>query len=409
MSRSFEIVWVIIAVDLLALPLVGYAQDKGEFRDQAKEAEAQLREFGEPMDRCSIGAFVAGDGIITRTFSQTDLMPGDRLLLVNGVNVSESQADEIIALLREINSSAVIPITLERTGEFVDIEVACSNARPGSEALLDGLDLAGRGKFDDCVEAFSQRDDFGTAGAMLKAQCASLSRNAEDYDLAGLTYSAMRMVIEDAQWVPSQRPEIIQRLRAVEGSISRELGPTRFQELVAATRAWLGGEQMFDAAAPDWALFRRNSETSLRARLIDPESALVEWPYGFLYGSWKPFLSKRIAGYWTCGSVNARNRLGGYTGRSSFVVVLDPAGSVQYVDIGESDDFDILTGQCNNSVAMLPPPPPELSGSTSGQSSSNPSIADELAKLVDLRNSGALTEAEFEAAKARLLGTPEQQ
>lgn len=37
------------------------------------------------------------------------------------------------------------------------------------------------------------------------------------------------------------------------------------------------------------------------------------------------------------------------------------------------------------------------------------SIADELRKLVDLKNSGALNEAEFQAAKQRLLGTSGQQ
>jgi hypothetical protein len=37
---------------------------------------------------------------------------------------------------------------------------------------------------------------------------------------------------------------------------------------------------------------------------------------------------------------------------------------------------------------------------------SSPSTADELAKLVDLRDRGGISEQEFAQAKARLLGTP---
>jgi hypothetical protein len=101
--------------------------------------------------------------------------------------------------------------------------------------------------------------------------------------------------------------------------------------------------------------------------------------------------------------------MGGYTGSTFFVVVLDPDGKVKFVNIGESSDFDIVTSQCNGSVRLLPHPPPELSGATVSQQGPSTSIADELAKLVDLRDSGALTESEFQAAKARLLGTSGQE
>jgi hypothetical protein len=122
-------------------------------------------------------------------------------------------------------------------------------------------------------------------------------------------------------------------------------------------------------------------------------------------------MSKRIDGYWSCGLINARNRMGGYTGSTAFVVVLDPAGYVKYAEIGESKDFDLLTATCSNSVKHLPPPPRELLASQAGErsaGSSSPSLADELQKLVDLRNSGALTEEEFQAAKKQLLGSPSE-
>jgi hypothetical protein len=160
---------------------------------------------------------------------------------------------------------------------------------------------------------------------------------------------------------------------------------------------------MYDASEPDWALFRRNSEAALRARLIDPGSAQINWPYGFLLGSWRPLFSKRIEGYWTCGTVNARNRMGGYTGRTSFVVVLDRNATVLYSDVGEAKDIDVLTSQCNGSAKLLPPPPSALGGVLASPPAANTSIADEIKKLADLKDSGALTEAEFQAAKTRLL------
>lgn len=391
---------------LATIPVAVHAQDKNQIRDEAKSAEARLRGLGEPMDRCSIGAFVVDGGVITRKAEPSPLIPGDRLVLLNGVDTSGKRGDDIVGMLRTIGPSAVIPITLDRSGELVDIEVKCSNARSYNEALLNALNLAGRGKFDECIAAVDQRSDFGTAGAFLKAQCASLSRNARNYNVPTLSVEALRMAIEDAHWAASMRPEVIQRLRGVESYLASELGPRPVAELVAATRAWPGGEKMYDASEPDWALFRRNSESALRARLIDPASAQIEWPYGFLLGWWRPAFSKRIDGYWTCGSVNARNRMGGYTGRTAFVVVLNPDGNVLYSDIGTSDDFDFLTGQCNKSVSLLPPPPKGLAVVNAAPALPGPSIADELKKLLDLKNSGALTEAEYQAAKARVLEGP---
>jgi len=405
MSISNRVVWPLAAAGLLVLSSVGYAQDKQQFREKAKAAEAQLRALGEPKDRCSIGGYVAAGAVVSRTFTASGLMPGDRLLTVNRLDVAGKPGEDVIALLRSIDPSAVVPISLERAGKPLNIEVACSNARQATEALLAGLNLASRGKFDECFTAFSQPSEFGTQGAALKADCASLSRNASKHNVPELRVEAMRMQIEDAHWIVSGRAEVIERLRANEGWITEHLGAARFTELVAATRAWPNGEDLYDTSTPDWALFRRNAETALRARLIDPDSARIDWPYGFLRGSWRPFLSKRIDGYWSCGSINARNRMGGYTGSTSFVVVLDPNGRVQYSDVGTSKDVDIVTSQCSNAVKLLPPAPAALVATNNDRPTSAPSLADELKKLVDLKNSGALSDTEFQTAKQRLLGT----
>jgi hypothetical protein len=74
---------------------------------------------------------------------------------------------------------------------------------------------------------------------------------------------------------------------------------------------------------PSWDQFRTIAEAGVRERMIDPESARITWKGGFFKGEYKPFLSARVEGYIACGSVNARNRLGGYTGATTFVVVID--------------------------------------------------------------------------------------
>lgn len=156
------------------------------------------------------------------------------------------------------------------------------------------------------------------------------SKEGKRYNLPQIAYAAMRMMFEDARWVSGPRTELIGRLHAVEAFITQGLGAARYQELVELTKKWPGGERVYESGVPDWATFRRNAEAALRGKLIDPDSGRIEWPYGFLYGTWKPLLGRRVDGYWTCGLINARNRMGGYTGSTYFVVVLDRNGRVEY-------------------------------------------------------------------------------
>lgn len=393
----------------ISAPTASSAQDKDQVRDQAKALEAQLRAAGEPKDRCSLRANIHDGPIVIRTSPGSALIPGDRLVLLNGTEVSGKPADTVITMLRSLPPDATIAATVDRGGELVDVSAQCINSRLHYEPMMNAISFAAKGKFDDCVETISRVPDGDTQTAIVKSQCAAASRKAKNYNVPAMLADAIRMAIDDAQHAPVMRAETVRLMRNFEGPITSGLGKAGFQALVDRTKTWPGGENLFGASAPDWAMFRRNSERALRSRLIDPESARIEWTHGFTLGTWKPFLAKRIEGYWSCGLVNARNRMGGYTGSTAFVVVLDPAGNVIFSSIGESSEYDMLTASCNNSLKLLPPPPPELQGNLSDKPSSSPaapSLADELQKLVDLRNSGALTEAEFQAAKQRLLGMP---
>lgn len=83
-------------------------------------------------------------------------------------------------------------------------------------------------------------------------------------------------------------------------------------------------------------------ESAVRARLIDPGSAQFEWSTKWLTNSefkmWR--WSRPVVGDITCGRVNARNRMGGYTGQSTFLAVVSN-GSVVGLQMESTADSDL--------------------------------------------------------------------
>lgn len=390
---------------IVALHGPGLAEDRDAVRSQARTAAEQLRSAGEPKDRCTLGA-IQDSGTVVSLFRETPLHEGDQITRLNGVDVASQSTEQIVALLRSIAPDAIIPVAVHRGQASLELQVPCSNARSGNEVMLAVLDLVGRGRFDDCVQGLAGHPELGVFGATLRLQCAVLSHSPERHSLGDLAYDAARTSISFARWRPEQRRNVATRLRSLQGLIVQARGAPAFDELISLTRQWPGDEHAYERTEPDWHLFRRNAEASLISRLIDPESARIEWPNGFTLGTWRPLLARTIEGYWTCGLINARNRMGGYTGATSFVVVLSSEAQVLYSEIGTGRDFDFLSSQCARSANLLPPPPPEFANATTRPAPASPSLADELERLVRLRESGALSPAEFEAAKARLLAGP---
>jgi hypothetical protein len=86
------------------------------------------------------------------------------------------------------------------------------------------------------------------------------------------------------------------------------------------------------------------AEEALRARLKDPDSAKFTWPYGFRYGTFR-LGSKSAEGWITCGTVNAKNSFGGYTGSAATLTVIrDGAVIVALIDIDPR--FPLLARRC---------------------------------------------------------------
>lgn len=63
-------------------------------------------------------------------------------------------------------------------------------------------------------------------------------------------------------------------------------------------------------------------EGVLRSQLKDPDSAKFTWLGRIVRGSYQPLLRRRIQGWVICGTINARNGYGGYTGNYAAIGVV---------------------------------------------------------------------------------------
>lgn len=90
-------------------------------------------------------------------------------------------------------------------------------------------------------------------------------------------------------------------------------------------------------------------EAAIVNQLIDPSSAQIDWPYAFYSGTFKALFGKTQPGWITCGYVNAKNRMGGFTGRSWFLLMIRN-GAVVSLDIGQSGEIDRASVLCESAV-----------------------------------------------------------
>jgi hypothetical protein len=151
------------------------------------------------------------------------------------------------------------------------------------------------------------------------------------------------------------------------------------------------------AQHPDWASVRDQGLSGLTSALFDPASAQINWSSGFRWGFAKPVIGRRTHGWIACGSLNAKNRLGGYVGAEPFWILADASGAVTYGMVAST------ISSCD--AGGGPPVNPELAGVSPVIASQGTAtgIADELEKLAALRDKGIISQAEFENQKAKLL------
>jgi len=82
---------------------------------------------------------------------------------------------------------------------------------------------------------------------------------------------------------------------------------------------------------PVWSEVRAQGEELLVENLVDPESARIKWTKGFFWSSYKSgnlgLLNKRKWGWIACGTLNSKNRLGGYAGPEKVIMVVHADGT----------------------------------------------------------------------------------
>jgi len=394
---------IILMAGLATVATPSMAQRKSELRTDAKDQAAQIRSVGEPKDRCTLDAGFGPSGAITAIYGSPTFSLGDKLLVINGTDV-KGQGDKASEVLRGIAPGSTISVKVERAGTEVDLAPTCGNSREQNATILSALDAAARGDFDQCATLFGSREDLANYyAARWQRNCLTLAKKPSESEIADQTFTMLQLGVSEATWEPSMRQSVAVAVRDGE----RRIGPSRYQTLVAAAERWPGGEDIFKQSEPNFAQFRAAAERAIKPQLFDPDSARIEFPYVFTHGSYKPWFKKAIEGYWTCGRYNARNRLGGYTGSAWFLVVVSESGEVRHAELGTNDDFDVLSAQCRNAMEKVSLAPTEVSEPASSVTApAQLSLGDEIKKLVELRDSGAITEEEFQAAKQKLLDSP---
>lgn len=389
-----------VAAVALSSSAIAHAGLDEDIRDAAKADLASLKAAGWPESRCSLSAYITDGGFIYG--SSGVLEEGDQLVYLGDKNVEGQSAENIVNVLKGTAPDAVLTTRLKRSGEEIETSVPCENASMQQQQDLEILDLASRKKFPECVAAAQKYAARSSTAALMAYRCA-LAKNPGNYDMTSLGGRVLFSQITAARYDPALRPAAVKAIHEMRGII----GERNYAQAAEATTRWPGGEGLFEESMPDWARFRQNAERAVLVGFFDPASAIFEWPYGFTYGYWKPVLQGRIDGWWTCGRINAKNRMGGYVGSRFFVVVLNSDGQVVFTETGTGGNYDFVSMQCANSVGSLPPAPSQFfePPASNKAETSGGTIADELAKLKGLFDSGALTEDEYLKAKAKVLGT----
>lgn len=145
---------------------------------------------------------------------------------------------------------------------------------------------------------------------------------------------------------------------------------------------------------PDLTAAVEGAVKQMKQNLYDPESARIEWRSGFQWSYLKEPFVRREFGWIACGTINGKNRLGGYVGANGFLLFVRESGEVTtaYLNDRYSSVCDSWPSVAVDEVLKQSVLQPSV-----------PTVADELGKLAKLHADGVLTDQEFAAQKAKLL------
>jgi hypothetical protein len=151
----------------------------------------------------------------------------------------------------------------------------------------------------------------------------------------------------------------------------------------------------------------------LNSTLIDPGSAHINLPYGFTpMTRWRVW-GVEMTGFFTCGVVNSRNRMGGYVGKTAFLAHISPQGQVSVTmdnpsTAGQRYGGLMISRLCGEKLqqGQLPSPHPQTVAAFAPiptSSSERGTMAKQLEDLAKLHAQGILSDEEFASAKQKVL------
>lgn len=109
-----------------------------------------------------------------------------------------------------------------------------------------------------------------------------------------------------------------------------------------ATLSIMGAAAAVQAGGLSDADIAQMIEPRIKAAMVEPDSMKLRWPY-----SWARRKDRTV----TCGVLNSRNRMGGYSG-DTFVILINPDnGNGPFFNIAESQSsYDGVTGMCEQMI-----------------------------------------------------------
>jgi hypothetical protein len=102
-------------------------------------------------------------------------------------------------------------------------------------------------------------------------------------------------------------------------------------------------------AEPDWDGAHATVETALRAKMIDPASTQIRWPYRFVRGFTNYLFGQPSYGWWTCGRINSKGYAGDYVGEVWFTVLIRD-GQILSLDRGNTLEVTHASAHCEDAI-----------------------------------------------------------
>jgi S1-C subfamily serine protease len=210
-----------ILIAISAVALVGFVlQSQATPQDEQDEAETMgrrlLNEISTPenaMPHCMLGAsavWIPTNTVLRVQSGVTQLMPGDRILTINGLDISGKDFRQV---LHAFGATDTVAVGIDRGGTSIAVDIPCQDSSAINKMLRAVYRLMAARDFQGCVGLTQSQliHENGNTAAFqrLSNQCSRAIGQLTDSAL----YEQMRMEIEEAAYAgPDALGEMRSRL-----------------------------------------------------------------------------------------------------------------------------------------------------------------------------------------------------